>query len=73
MGILKQLFESKLSSTDNGAINDFEPSDDELPLSLPEPIPNGKRTDKKKRFPSTDKAQNSLIQTLWTYNNADAT
>lgn len=72
MGILKLLFESKLSSTDNGAINDFEPSIDELPLALPKPNPNGKRSNKK-RIPMTDKAQNSLIQTLWTYNNADAT
>lgn len=33
---------------------------------------SGKKTKKRKHFPSTTSAEDTLINTLWTYNNSDA-
>jgi hypothetical protein len=39
-------------------------------VELPKPEPKGKK--KRKTFPSSDSAENSLINTIWYYQNADA-
>lgn len=54
----------------------IEGVDDEVNLGadyVPMVKPGSKKTSKKKKAePSTDKAENSLINTLWFYNNSDA-
>lgn len=47
-----------------------DPRDEEY-VELPKPE-SGKTRGKRKAFPTTDKAENSLINTIWLYQNADA-
>lgn len=75
MGFLQQIFENARirgtgSDDDNGAVDDFLDINDRLELPLPKTTPIGKGA--KKQQPTTDAAQNSLIRTLWFYNNSDS-
>ena len=56
-------------SVQTEAVNDIV-DDRENYVELPDV--DEKPSKKKKRFPTSDKAENSLIQTLWFYQNADA-
>ena len=66
---LDELICEKAPQNNDGAINNIVNSADPLYVPLPQP---STLKGKKKKIPSTDRAQNSLIQTLWFYNNSDA-
>lgn len=67
MQFLKELLE--MSNLSEGT-EDIIPDGSEEYVQLPKPGINKKK--KKKSFPTTDSAENSLINTLWKYQNADA-
>lgn len=54
---------------DDGSVdNEINLGPDYVPMVKP----GSKGKGKNKTFPTTDKAENSLVQTLWFYNNSDA-
>lgn len=55
------------SSVVEGVDDEVNLGPDYVPMVKP-----GKNSKKKHGVPATDGAQNSLIQTLWFYNNSDA-
>lgn len=65
---LRELMEKRSREDDNA---------DEKPATAPNgdiyvDLPNAAKQRKKKQYPTTSKSQNSLIQTLWYYADADA-
>jgi hypothetical protein len=63
-----QLLQELLSRQVNEEVDDIQPGDEEY-IKTP---PNSSSTKKKKKVPINNKAQMSLINTIWAYNNADA-
>lgn len=70
MQFLKELMNSDKYSPQAEGVEDVIPSGREDYVDLPKPGVRGKK--KKKSFPTTDPAENSLINTIWQYQNADA-
>lgn len=80
--LIRQLLENPLfmPERDKYVLEDAQVKDDgsvdnEINLGadyVPMVKPGGKGKGKNKTFPTTDAAQNSLVQSLWFYNNSDA-
>jgi hypothetical protein len=69
MQFLKELINSDKYSQRVEGVDDVIPSGREDYVDLPKP---GVKKKKKTVFPTTDSAENSIINTLWQYQNADA-
>ena len=68
MKLLRELLSNKFSDPHKYA---YESVDDIVDTG-PDYVPMKKKKAKNRRFPTTDKAENALINNIWFYNNSDA-
>lgn len=70
MQFLKELLNRDKYPLQTEGVQDVIPGEPEDYVDLPKT--SGAKKKKKKSFPTTDPAENSLINTIWKYQNADA-